>query len=295
MKKLIHLFPLASFPRMIAFAMLFLWSGCFAGKCHAQVLPVIDPYRFGVPTPCDNTYPFPLSGLVAYYKLDEAAGDTTRADASGNGVTLQNIEDSAGSVANTPFKIIAGYGPTILNNPFGHLATTNGTFNFANSSFSFAMWIRDTTVLTSMSALQFGQQNVANKLQWQFFLNNGTQGKHSLFVHRAGGASDSVSITNTAGTGTHYFVCGTYQNNGNSTAGNLALFYNGTNIVTTANTGVADSTLNTPDVNRFSIGSYITTSLFDLRVPIDEIGIWNRVLTLDEIAALYKCGDGRQP
>lgn len=271
-----------SFPRLMAFALLFLWSGCFMGKCRAQ-RAVVDPYRFGG---------FP-SGLVGYYKMDEAASATTRADSSGNGNTLQRIETSSGTITNKPFKITAAIGPTISQALWGYAGTTNSAFNFDTSSFTVAFWIADTSsgVHSSTAAIMFGQQEAS--LQWQFFWNDAIADRMTFYVHRSGG-SDNVQYTNNSGVGVFVFVVATYKNNGGAAAGNLSIsINNGTPV--TGNTAVANSTLNTPSIKRFAIGSYINTAVFNMRDPIDEIGIWNRVLTAAEITYLYNSGNGRQP
>lgn len=246
--------------------------------------PRVDPYRFTSTDPCNALFPFPSTGLVAWYRMDETGGSADRVAAFG-GVDLKpiaTITDTAGIKTNG-----------VLGAGSAGLGVTNSLFALPTSDFTISMWIKPTILQQNAQQvyIQYGQQNVANKLQYQiFYTAGGGPYTTSLYVHQAGGVSTHADYTFAAIAGVWHHLIATYKNNGAS-PGNLKIRANmGT--VGTANTP-ANSTLNTPDVARLAIGTYIVNSGFDFRSGIDEVGIWNRVLTEDEQATLYFCGGGR--
>ena len=229
-----------------------------------------SPTPIVTPTPPDNTF---LTGLYAYYKLDETSGGAT--DASGNGKTLSNFGDFIGTatgIINTARDFDGVSGTTLIRN------ANTADFFCGSNPFSFSFWVRfDTFPLFNDVGLlnryePFGQR------EYIVFLNASTH-KITFNIDAADGLhSAGVAWGTVASLGTWYHVAGGWD---------------GTNIKLSVNAGTfVTAPFSTPMRNggdNFKLG-YEAQSLDG---KMDEFGFWiSRSLTQTEIGQLYNNGAG---
>lgn len=199
---------------------------------------------------------FPTSGVIAYWKLDESSGNA--ADSSGSGNTLVN----QGGVTYTAGKI---------NNGSVHSATSNAYFKTTSqinsSTLTVSMWVYMTTIDANYNGFIGFLSNGA--------LNNHTSGGGFRYESSGGNITSGTTLV----INTWYHIVLTM----NGTSGEL--FLNGSSV----GTGTASSMA----VNQnYVVGSYGDSASNHMRGTIDEVGIWNRVLSGSEITDLYNGGAG---
>ena len=106
-----------------------------------------------------------------------------------------------------------------------------------------------------------------------------------------GSASASVNIENLSGyyltANTMYHIVVVYK--GVSFGTNNLLFYVNGSLVSTKTAGMVYST-----AKPFVIGADGDTTARYYNGMIDEVGIWNRILTATEVTELYNSGSGKQ-
>jgi Concanavalin A-like lectin/glucanases superfamily len=230
--------------------------------------PIVTPTP--TPTPPDNTF---LTGLYAYYKLDETSGGAT--DASGNGKTLSNFGDFIGTatgILNTARDFDGVSGTTLIRN-----ANTTDFFCGSNP-FSFSFWVKFDTLPLFNDVGLLNRYEPFGQREYIVFLNAST---HKITfnidagdgVHAAG-----VAWGTAASLGTWYHVAGGWD---------------GTNIKLSVNAGTfVTAAWSTPMRNggdNFKLG-YEAQSLDG---KMDEFGFWiSRSLTQTEIGQLYNNGAG---
>lgn len=201
------------------------------------------------------------TNILRYYKMDEGSG-TTLIDSTGtaNGTVV-------GGLANITGKIGYGYNSTAAT---GQYANTNN-INFTKT-WTYSTWYK---VSGAASDLDIWQSNQAppgpsmrsiSRLQ-RFYCQNGSA---TVF---------DTNFTATADTWTHSVL--TYNQN----TGELKAWANGELVmVKTAlncDTGGVLQNISSPRFNNGALG-----------VSVDEVGIWNRILTDAEITQLYNSGVG---
>jgi Concanavalin A-like lectin/glucanases superfamily len=220
------------------------------------------------------------SGLVGWWKLDETSG-TTAADSQGS---------NNGTLVNTP---------TWVAGKINNALTFNGTTQYVNVPSSASLILSASwTVATWFKLTSLPGSN-------QFFdlltREDGTgNGNYALLIHDSaagggcgttGGLADlQASYRNNAGTpgnaackadiittGTWYHAVGVY----NSVAQTLSLYLNGVLVSSTAETLIPATT-----AGALTLG---TSVVYSSPTPgtIDDVRVWNRVLSAAEVSALY--------
>ena len=213
-----------------------------------------------------------IGGLVGWWTMNEGTGTVTTADLSGNGNTgyLTNSPAWTNGVVRSGLK-------------FDGLTTGIGTsLNVSNySQLTYCAWVKYAALpnhyeffVTADGANGSGGFGLAMDNQNKIYCScsNGYQG-----------------TTNSIVVNTWYFVCGSATN---SKAGNVSLYINGV-IKTDAASALITSVGNyTP----LSIGRSITPVGFPnyTTATIDDVRIYNRALSSDEILKLYNGGYGSQ-
>jgi hypothetical protein len=206
-----------------------------------------------------------LTDLAAYWKLDETSG--IRFDSAGT----NNLTDNGG-VGSVAGKI-------------GNAATSFGTATYLSNSstvgqvsgpLTVALWVNtgsDVTgnqviisrATTSVSVVDYILDIFSSSIRYILYTSSGT--------YVAG-----ATIT----TNTTYFV---------------VFWYDGTNANISLNNGTVTSTAS-PGTPKQELGAELTLGIrLDSGRPfngnwIDEVGIWNRVLTVTERSQLYNSGSG---
>ena len=216
------------------------------------------------------------TNLVAYYKLDESSGNAS--DSSGNGFTL--------TASNSP-SFVAGF----INNSadLGNDGTVRG-FSISNNlglsgngAKSFSFWVKMKSEPSSNFDFFVGQSNASTNSTLDFDYNDSGGTKHIRFSKYCAGTSTEAKIQYdvTLGTsGWHHFV-------GTTDGSTLKMYLDGSAVGGTVSDFSASGSDGYPD--RFQIGNNNTSHFI-----IDEVGVWSRALTSDEVTSLYNSGAGLQ-
>jgi hypothetical protein len=210
-----------------------------------------------------------LTGLIAYWTLDETSG--TRYDSSENG---NNLSDSGGT----------GYGEGVIGNAAlfdgtNDLVCTLGTPISGLTGCTISAWVQPTGYSGS-------------GIMWAFDLPN-TSGHHVLGAYLVSGPNWNGAATDSTG-GADYFYGET-----DSEVENGAWYH----IVVRFNGGLPDVWVN--GIQQPAFGTQLGMTVDEITgvllggstVPafvglIDEVGIWGRDLTGTEIRSLYNDGAG---
>lgn len=238
--------------------------------------------------------------IVAYWKMEEASGNL--ADASGNAHAL--------APTNTPTQVSG-----LISNAQHYVAASSQYHSNAdagvrmgNTDWTFTAWVKltDKNEYYTVSANENGigdetgwslfyhKQSVLDYFVWQLYGTTGGGGDNPIMDvigYKGGNPSagawvflacrhDSVrhlaqlfvNGNNPDDTGAH-----------NAVNGDAFMTYPGTFVATAGNFYIGGRVVNGP-----SPGGYMNGD-------IDEVGLWNRWLSNDEIATLYNSGYGSQP
>lgn len=213
------------------------------------------------------------TNLVAYYKLDGNSNDSVGSNnGSDTGITYGSSYGKIGQGAlfnGTSSKIVIG---------------TSSTFNFERTdSFSISAWVNTTT---------FNNGPILSKL-----VNSGSYngyevlvvGGNIVFLMNNTDPSNGISVSatsNTMSTGSWYHVVVTYS--GTSLASGVKMYVNGSLCSQSVNfDNLSASILSSvaPQIGARPSGNVTNGDL-------DEIGIWSRALSADEVSQLYNGGAG---
>jgi len=224
--------------------------------------PVLPPHVF-------NSL---LSGLTAYWRLDETSGD--RADWVGicDLTTSGGVTGAAGKQGDAASFSAAGSGK--LTTP-DHVAVQTGDIDF-----TLAGWFRATTL--AGSAALWAKDNGIQR-DYRLDIAAAATGPRFILFDASGGIVGLVQTGEPLAVGTWYFVCCWHD----ATTNTINIQVNGGVVHSAATTG-------TPGVSiaDFRIGDFGNTGTVYWDGAIDEVGLWKRVLTADERTALYAAGSG---
>jgi len=193
--------------------------------------------------------------LVAYYKLDESSGNA--ADSVGSAtLTNTNVNFSAGKINNA-----ADFTNDLLS---GSCSVVNN-----DDPFSVSLWVK-TTDNTNRTLVKFGTTYS------DFEVAFGVGGTSSANFY---GGSGSAVNSNSINDGNWHFIVATYDGTNtilyvDASAGSPSSNYSSNRVATKVNLG-----------NGYYAG---------FAGSIDEVGIWSRAISSDEVAELYNDGDGVQ-
>lgn len=217
-----------------------------------------------------------LSGLYAYFKLDEASGTAVDALGTRNLPNYGNPVGTAAGKINTSRNFPGG------NAYFYSLSATD--FSPGSNHFFFSLWAKAGNLTQGQSDTGLlSKTGTANNKQWILFYKNRTR-KPTLAVslNDANGFS-VVATTAFADTTTWYFIAGGWDGT------NIKISVNGGPYATTAFAGPVAPTGNIP----FTIGLEIGSGGGWLG-QIDEVAIWigRNDLSISEVQQLYNNGAG---
>lgn len=203
--------------------------------------------------------------LEVYWKMDEASGTREDSTAANNDLTDNNTVGSATGIISLGADFVAA------NSEYLSTATELDAV-FTSNAWSVSLWAKPDDVTSTYALIS---RDVALNRQFLFAINSA-----GLYFERAG-----LPITNTS-TG----ITTDFQH--------IVLTYNGTNLVAYINTVQNDSDAMTalPSVDAsidLNIGRReFVGSNYYANAIIDEVGIWSKVLSSDEITELYNGGAG---
>jgi len=205
-------------------------------------------------------------GMLHYWELDEASG-TTAFDTMGN----SNGTHTSVSVNEAPKTGSASCG--YLSGRYTTIGTDSFVAGLANITIS--AWVKQTN-LTGTQGISGAWATAGNN---KFILRTATTQLQFYTTTTSGQVGGNITAAPTAGS--WYHVIAEYDGS------NMRLFVNGSQAGTTpAQTGNIQSTTG----SAFYIGRATTVSLIG---NLDQVCIWNRVLTSDEKAIVYNSGTGR--
>ncbi|MFH0889799.1 MAG: LamG domain-containing protein, partial [Candidatus Aenigmatarchaeota archaeon] len=220
---------------------------------------------------------FNQSGLVGYWRFEQSNGSAATNDSSGYGnmgtLTNMNLTGNATSGLTT-------------NGRFGNALVFDG--------------VNDYVSLPSSSSLEFGGKNIFTIESWVKWNGVGHNyqlivdlGAYDLFFYLIGGIP---SVTFYYGPASAY----TAQMTGSFSSDmwyHLVATYDGSNLRLYKN-GVSGSPVSTGGVlvrdfsNTNRIGNSVPGDMGGFNGAIDEVQVWNRVLSPEEILQLNKTGSG---
>ena len=225
---------------------------------------------------------------MAYWKMEEASG--TRADATGNGNDLD-------TPINTPAQVTGiigkGIGFTASSSQLIKRADT-ANLSFGDVDFSIVTWIKVHTITGSNTYPFFISKRETGayeyNIQFQDFAGGGTNKAFSFYVY---GTSDGVTgadvIAATFGSIPLDTWCMVYCYH-DHTANTLGISVNNGTVDTTSYSGGCND-----GTSDFSVGALETSLGVYVQYvdgAMDEVGIWRRLLTTDEVTKLYNGGAG---
>jgi prepilin-type N-terminal cleavage/methylation domain-containing protein len=208
--------------------------------------------------------PYNVVGLVGYWKLNEGSGGTAT-DTSGNSTngTWQGTQSGTGGTyyGSGNNQTYAGYfngsnnyinGMTVSSTPQNGPATITGWFNF--NTFAVA-------------------RGISNQLDTQLYQHSANN-----YLYIGGGGADYFNVNSIlTTTGVWYFIALTY----NGTHETDVLYINGAKF---------NVNIQTPHTNNSSISSFVISPSTYFPGLIENVRVYNRVLSAAELQALYNSG-----
>lgn len=206
----------------------------------------------------------PIAGLQTWYGFN-ANGN----DGSGNGNTLTNF---GGLYAPDRFSTAGAAGQFLGSNQYQ--VVNSPSFSFGqNTTFSISFWFRKTAV--GYGVLMMSGTTASGPFIWNF--QTGNTDNLQFGTNRQGQAWTWAQATYATGTWTH--VVGTYN------MGLMTLYMNGVQVTTAVYPHAGATQAVYPLYIARGVGGGNSNAL------IDDIGIWNRVLSANEILDLHQgCG-----
>lgn len=221
------------------------------------------------------------AGLLGYWPMNEAAasGDVTAADASGRGnnLTSNNSVLSTNGKVNNARTFVAG------NSEW--LSVTSADFEMGDArSWTMSLWFFIPTAAPDSLMVLVGK-DVTNSRQFNLGFNNPSVNSVFFIAFTGNSSFFETSFSSVSRNAWHLFTA-THAAN----ASTIDLTLDRTNTATVTRTsgtfqGFTNSALNVGRREFSGFNQYFTGS-------IDELAIWNRVLSSAELDAIWNSGSG---
>lgn len=217
-------------------------------------------------------------GLKGYWRLEEASG--TRYDRSPSGFTL--------TANNSPGQAVGKVGncATFASASAQSLsaASSNSLSFLLANPFSCHAWVK----LTNNTATQIilGKEQLSTSRGWNF---GAVAGKLYFGLDCASSVGMSIQGTTIITNAAWHSVLLTY--NGNSNTNGMNLYCDGA-LETLSARSKSGTITDIDNTGFFTIGNLTGYTTIYGNGMIDEVGVWNRVLTASEIVQLYTSGNG---
>lgn len=217
------------------------------------------------------------SGLVSYWKMEEASG--TRVDSHGSNDLSDNntVGTAAGIIDN---------GADFERSNSEYLSITDAAQTGLNpSDFSVSAWVKFET--SNVFAGLVSKRGVDE--EYSIYFNNTNEIVCRISANAAGSAlsvSESNPISNATGVWYHFVITV------DSSLGGAGMeFYENASSLGRSRIASSFATSIYNGGSVFRIGAMANPANF-LDAVVDEVGFWNRVLTSSEISDLYNSGAG---
>ncbi|OFZ12502.1 MAG: hypothetical protein A2Z20_03585 [Bdellovibrionales bacterium RBG_16_40_8] len=214
---------------------------------------------------------------IAHWQFDDASG-ATALDSSGNGNT--------GMLVNGPSWATASENNSLRFDGLNDMVSVeDGPLLSFTNTFTLSAWINLSAVDRSQSIISKGKCNI----NWvEYALEVGSDNKPRVFFSEKSADNQIVVASTALGPNTWYHIVGTYDGSAER------IFVDGTlsgSLYT--NHAMFDSTANLTIGARETDGSTICSgdnTVKELSGSIDDVRIYNRALTAEEIKSLYNAG-----
>jgi hypothetical protein len=207
------------------------------------------------------------SGLAGYWKMDDGSG-TSATDSSTNGIT--------GTLTNGPTWTTGQIGGAVDLDGTDDYINLSTTHNYTSQDFSISHWAKFDSLTTEAG----GQGPVTiYKGAYQvngYYVQVSTTGSVIFFTNQSGANQTSSTPTGTIVTGNWYHM--TYVRKGAS----VRIYINGVDSTTTVGTHSNP----TSSGSNLEFGRYSST--IEMNGQVDELRVYDRVLSADEVAQLYR-------
>jgi len=218
-----------------------------------------------------------LTGLISYWKLNEASG--TRVDSAGS----NNLTDN-NTVTRVLGKQSGAANFTSANSEYLSIAS-NDSLNVGGTSFTFVFWVNlKDKAASNYAFISKYDQSLTNQLSYYTDFIQSTD-RFRFIISPDGTSASQVAVSaNTFGSptaGVWYFIICEY-NAGTDT------------MSISVNNGTADTQSVTDTfsgTSPFEIGKAGNLNRYP-NAYVDEVGFWKRLLTTEEKARLYNSGNG---
>jgi hypothetical protein len=202
--------------------------------------------------------------LVGYWPLDDDI-----LDYSGNNHNGYLI----GAPTQTVGKVNGAYAFSVTN----YIGVSNTAALNVSTALTFAAWVYRTSSASMGIAAKRVQGSDNSYELWHLATDIPT---FSIWVSNA---QTAVESTNTVLANNWGYIVGTYN------GAEMNIYVNGVKSASTiTKTGPIDTT-----TDRFNIGMSYNTATYGYIGTIDEVALWNRALSAEEIAELYNSGNGK--
>lgn len=222
-------------------------------------------------------------GCLAYWRLDEASG--ARVDASGNGRDMS----AQGSPGNRAGKLGDALDVSVSAGGGNYVYRVDSANVFrvpAGVSLTCSFWINLDAIPGSGAGYPISRHGTGD---WLIYIT--TAGAVKMFAAIAGSSSNETAGT-TLTTGAWYHVIGSLDHS----VGTFGTIYSRVNNGTPLSTALTNTKASDSGAN-LSIGDlgHTAVAFGELDAAIDDVGIWNRILTEAEQDELWNDGDGFDP
>ena len=216
--------------------------------------------------------------LTSYWRIDETSGTDIYDNKGSYDGALNSGSINATGKHNTCFysSTSAGYGMT-----FGDIYNYERT-----NSFSFNCWIKRDS---STASIIMSKQDTSSVAGYWLYVNGSNYLQVNMISAAIANRIDTY-VAQTLSTGVWYMITQTY--NGNSNVSGLELYINGTKKTKTTTMNTLTASMKTPSTVPWCLGGYSRGGGLTFRGYVDESGMWNRVLSQDEVTELYNSGSG---
>lgn len=212
-------------------------------------------------------------GLVAYWNLDEGSG--TRVDATGRGNDLSDnntVASGVGKVGQSAQFVAANQ--EYLSHP------DNVDLSMGDVDFTISNWVYLDSPKSNGTVLVKGNADTFNTFEYGWGYDGPNDRFGGSVVNSGSGASIPANSFGSPTADQWYFVVFWHD----TTKNEIGISVNGVEDILPYSGGVWDTTFD------FILGSDTCCRYWNGR--IDEVGLWKRVLTMEERLALYNDGQG---
>ena len=234
------------------------------------------------------------TGCKAYYKFDSTSGGLTNQATSTNGFTDglgSNVDGTVtGATTSTDKKL--GTNSYLFDGNDYVVCGSTSDFNFAHKTghtVTVAFWFKQSNA-PSGGEIIVGTASTSTGGSTGFYLGTHTSGRIFFSLYDGDATTEPINDYLTGNniipdTSNWYHYVFTFDDS------NLTIYRNGSQVATTSYTASSTTTGNA--TNSLTLGKAPNASGNYLDGRLDDMGIWDRVLSTSEISELYNSGTGK--